>query len=52
MGLVTDSQGGEVERFYFDPFGEKTDALGEVGSPLLGAVKLGSPGIAMMTSWA
>ena len=44
VGLVTDNQGDEVERTYFDPFGEKTDALGEVGSPLLGAVKLGFTG--------
>ena len=44
VGLVTDNQGAEVERAYVDPFGEKTDALGEGSSPLLGAVKLGFTG--------
>ena len=44
VSLVTDNQGDEVERTYFDPFGEKTDALGGGTSPLLGAVKLGFTG--------
>ncbi len=43
-GLVTDKQGDEVERTYFDPFGEKVDAAGEAISPLLGPVKLGFTG--------
>ncbi|MEZ4310013.1 MAG: FG-GAP-like repeat-containing protein [Polyangiaceae bacterium] len=44
VGLVTDSQGGEVARTYFDPFGEKVAANGAVVSPLLGPVKLGFTG--------
>ncbi len=44
VGLVTDNQGGETERTYFDPFGEKVDVFGGATSPLLGAVKLGFTG--------
>ncbi len=44
VGLVTDNQGGETERSYFDPFGEKVDVFGGATSPLLGAVKLGFTG--------
>jgi hypothetical protein len=44
VGLVTDNKGGEVDRTYFDPFGEKVNALGEPIAPLLGDVKLGFTG--------
>jgi hypothetical protein len=44
VGLVTDNKGGEVERTYFDPFGEKVNALGEPIAPHLGDVKLGFTG--------
>ncbi|MFO0591159.1 MAG: FG-GAP-like repeat-containing protein [Polyangiaceae bacterium] len=44
VGLVTDSQGEEVQRTYFDPFGAKVDVHGAVGSPELGDVKLGFTG--------
>ncbi|MBK8252958.1 MAG: RHS repeat-associated core domain-containing protein [Polyangiaceae bacterium] len=44
VGLVTDNQGVETERTFFDPFGEKVKDSGEVMSPLLGDVKLGFTG--------
>src|SRR5205823_2927396 len=43
-GLVTDKNGQEVERTYFDPFGAKVDAAGQGTSPMLGDVKLGFTG--------
>ena len=44
VGLVTDNQGAEVERTYFDPFGAKTNAYGEAISPAMNDVKLGFTG--------
>jgi len=44
VGLVTDNDGGEYERTYFDPFGAKVDAYGAAMSPEMGDVKLGFTG--------
>ncbi|MBK8252951.1 MAG: RHS repeat-associated core domain-containing protein [Polyangiaceae bacterium] len=44
VGLVTDNQGVETERTFFDPFGEKVKASGDATYAPWGDVKLGFTG--------